>query len=194
MSPGPDLLITTKMAVSGSRRRALAAVAGIGTGTAIWATIAATGMAFILAQEQWLENAIRWCGATYLLFLAFQSFRHARAPLAEAVPADRKYSARTGWEIFSSWRTGLLTDLSNPKAAVFWCSIFAAFTPKGSPTWLFVAMVSLSTLIASCWYAAAALLLSVERVLVFYKKAKRWIDYISGGVLIGLAIRIATAN
>lgn len=167
---------------------------GIGTGTAIWATAAATGMAFVLAQEQWLESAIRWCGTAYLLFLAVQSFRHAGDPLAEPAPADRNYSYAPHREVLSSWRTGLLTDLSNPKAAVFWCSIFAAFAPKGSPMLLFAAIVIISTLIAGCWYAAAALLLSVNRVLVFYKKAKRWIDYITGGVLIGLAMRVAVTK
>jgi threonine efflux protein len=194
MSPGPDLLVTTRLAVNSSRRTALAAVGGISTGTALWATMSATGIAVFLAQEQSLVSVIRWCGAAYLLFLAIQVFRHAKAPLDQPSPTRGEMTDKADVGIFTAWRTGLFTDLSNPKAAVFWSSLFAAFAPKGSPLWLLTGVVVLAVMIAGCWYMVAALLLSLDRVFTYYKKAKRSIDYITGGVLISLAARLAATR
>src|SRR5919197_1543604 len=98
VSPGPDFVATMHFATSRSRRAALAVVAGIAAGTAIWATGTLAGLAVLLARASWLLDLVRVGGR----------------PL----------------------RTGLLTDLANPKAALFWSSLFAAVQPAHPPAWV----------------------------------------------------------
>ncbi|MEW9533712.1 LysE family translocator [Microbispora sp. NPDC049125] len=191
ISPGPDLMVTMRLAVRRSRAAALAAVLGIAMGTAIWASAAATGLAFLLAQERWLTQGIRWCGAAYLLVLAVQAVRHAGAPLAFAQGAG---DPSPGPGLVAAWRTGLFADLSNPKAAIFWSSLFATSFPQGTPSWTLATAVVLAVLIAGGWYMTAALLLSIGPVLRLYERVKRWVDYATGGILTALAARLATTG
>jgi threonine/homoserine/homoserine lactone efflux protein len=191
ISPGPDLMVTMRLAVARSRRAALMAVLGISAGTAIWASAAATGLGFLLAQNQWLAQSIRWCGAAYLLVLAVQSLMHARVPL-DLTDGVHTVPAEAG--LVAAWRTGLLADLSNPKAAIFWSSLFAGAFPPGTPPWALAAAVALAVLIAGGWYMSAALLLSIRPILRLYGRAKRWVDYLTGGILTALAARLAVSG
>jgi threonine/homoserine/homoserine lactone efflux protein len=190
ISPGPDLMVVMRLAIVESRRSSLVAVLGIATGTAIWAAAAAAGLAFLLAQERWLTEAIRWAGALYLLLLAFQAIRHARVPLEVTPKAGPGPQARA----VAAWRLGLFADLSNPKAALFWSSLFATTFSQATPLWVLTTAVLLAVLIATGWYAGAGLLLSIPPILRQYRRAKHWIDYCTGGVLTALALRLVVST
>lgn len=123
VSPGPDFVATMHFATTRSRRAALVVVAGIAIGTAIWATGALAGLALLLARASWLLDVLRVGGAVLLAWLGLRAIRHANRPVpagAASMPAR-------------PLRTGLLTDLANPKAALFWSSLFAALQPAHAP-------------------------------------------------------------
>jgi threonine efflux protein len=228
ISPGPDLMVTMRLAMTRSRHAALAAALGISVGTAIWAAGAAMGLAVLAAQEHWITEVIRWCGATYLLVLAIQIFRNAHNPIkleacddltrssrieinsspegiVEPVTSDdgnrggcvtslrlRRQAPGTG--LLSAWRTGLFADISNPKAAIFWVSLFTTTLPKGTPSWLLVIAVILAVAIAGGWYTIVATLFSIAPILRGYQRAKRRIDFATGGILIVLAVCLLSSN
>lgn len=187
ISPGPDLMVTMRLAMTNSRRAALAAVLGISVGTAIWAAGAAMGLAILAAQEHWITEVIRWCGATYLLVLAIQIFRNAHNPLTPEARSNLTRRQAPDAGLLSAWRTGLFADLGNPKAAIFWVSLFATTLPKGTPHWLLVIAVILAVAVAGSWYMIAAILFSIAPILRGYHRAKRWIDFTTGGIFIVLA-------
>jgi threonine efflux protein len=182
VSPGPDFVATMHFATTRSRRAALAVVAGIAIGTAIWATGAAAGLALLLARASWLLDVLRVGGAVLLAWLGLRAIRHAGRPAHDgAAPAPAR-----------PLRTGLLTDLANPKAALFWSSLFAAVQPAHAPAWVQVASVVVAVTIAAAWYGLVAVAFSLGPVARAYRRGKRWLDYLTGGVFLALAGRLAT--
>jgi threonine efflux protein len=182
VSPGPDFVATMHFATTRSRRAALAVVVGIATGTAIWATGTLAGLALLLARASWLLDLLRIGGAVLLGWLGLRAIRHARRPLSGAGAAAPTRPLRTG----------LLTDLANPKAALFWSSLFAAVQPAHAPAWVQAADVVVVVAIAAAWYGLVAVAFSLAPVARVYRRGKRWLDYLTGGVFLALAGRLAT--
>jgi threonine/homoserine/homoserine lactone efflux protein len=181
VSPGPDFVATMHFATTRSRRAALAVVAGIAIGTAIWATGAAAGLALLLARASWLLDVLRVGGAVLLTWLGLRAIRHAGRPASDG-----------GAVAARPLRTGLLTDLANPKAALFWSSLFAAVQPARAPAWVRVASVVVAVAIAAAWYGLVAVAFSLGPVTRAYRRGKRRLDYLTGGVFLALAGRLAT--
>jgi threonine efflux protein len=186
LSPGPDFVVTVSRAAV-SRRTGLAAAAGIVLGTAIWASASAAGLELVLAHYRWVAEVVRLLGAGYLVWLGFRLILRARSPVPAA---GTGHAARRG----AAFRSGLLADLGNPKAAVFWTSLFAAVLPPAAPIWVRGVAVAVAVLVAAAWYSAVACAFSLAAIARGYRRAKTWIDRITGGVLIGLAARLATEH
>lgn len=185
MSPGPDFVVTISRA---ARSRGPAAAAGIVTGTAIWASASAAGLGLAFAHYRWVAEVVRLLGAGYLACLGVRMIIHARRPLPAAAASGG--APRLG----PSWRAGLLADLGNPKAAVFWTSLFAAVLPPVTPTWVRVLAIVVVVAVAAIWYSAVASMFSLAAITRAYQKAKKWINRVTGGVLIGLAARLAAGH
>lgn len=189
MSPGPDFVVTVSRAAA-SRRTGLAAAAGIVLGTAVWASASAAGLELVLAHYRWVAEVIRLLGAGYLAWLGFWMIVRSRRAVPVPVPVADAQSAAA--RLGPAWRAGLLADLGNPKAAVFWTSLFAAVLPPAAPVWVRGTAVAVAVLIAAAWYSAVACAFSLGAIAGAYRRAKTWVDRVTGGVLIGLAARLAT--
>lgn len=187
MSPGPDFVVTISRA-AGSRRAGLAAAAGIVAGTAIWASVSAAGAGLVLARYRWAAESVRLAGAAYLAWLGLRMILASRRALPEA-RTDAALDA--GRRPAAAWRAGLLADLGNPKAAVFWTGLFAAVLPTAAPVPVRAAAVVVAVAVAAAWYGAVACAFSLAVVSRRYRQAKRWIDRVTGGILAGLAVRLA---
>jgi threonine efflux protein len=181
LSPGPDFVATVHHATSRSRRAGMAVVAGIAAGTAIWAISALAGLGLLLAHARWTLNGIRIGGALVLAWLGVRAFRHA----GRAEPGGKQVRVRN-----APWLTGLLTDLANPKAAIFWTTLFSALLPRHPPLWLDAATVGLVVGIAFAWYSLVALTFSHARVSSRYQRVRHKIDRVTGGVYLILSGRL----
>ena len=115
VSPGPGVLYVTARSLTQGRSAGFASMFGIEAGEVIWLAAAAAGLAALLSSSAAALDLLRWCGAAYLVYLGVQRWRHAEAP-----PAQQR--AALG-RIFAQ---GLVTQLLNPKVAVF----FIAFLPQ----------------------------------------------------------------
>ena len=185
MSPGPNFVAVTHRAVTSPRREALALVAGIACISGFWAGAALFGLGVVFKLFPWLFWAVKLAGAAYLAWFGLGLLRHASSPLA-----PRSGSAEPG----SSWRAfrdGVVTNLSNPKAMVFYASVFAGAVPVGSSTPTMLVMVAMVPLIALGWYGLVALLLSSQRASQGYRRVKPWLERGCGLLLIGFALRQA---
>jgi threonine efflux protein len=183
VSPGPDFLVTARYATSRSRRAGLAVVAGIATGTAVWAAGALAGLELLLARASWLLEVARYGGALLLAWLGLRTIRSAgTAPAAHGGPPATPRRP---------WRVGVLTDLANPKAAAFWTGLFAALAPAHPPLWLQAASVATAVTVAGAWYGLVAVVFSLPGVVRAYRRARRRLDQLTGGVLLALSLRLA---
>jgi threonine efflux protein len=185
ISPGPCFVAVVQQTTRGTRRHGVLTASGIAVGTIVWCLGSLLGLALLFTTFSWLYNIVRFAGAAYLLYLGIQTIRHARRPLSTQ---STDMSVLSGW---SAWRTGLLTNISNPKAAVFFGSLFAALLPASAPLWVIIVAVSLVVAIEFSWYCVAAYFFGLPTVARLYRRTKRWIDYITGGVYILLSGRLA---
>jgi len=183
ISPGPSFVLVSRIALSETRLNGLAAALGMGIGGAVYGGLALAGLTALLQQVSWLYFALRLAGGLYLLSMAVMIWRHAAAPLAEPASGAGKVGSMS-----RAFRIGLVTQLSNPKTAVVYASIFAAFLPTAPSMSLFVILPPLVFLIETTWYAVVAVLFSSSHPRALYRAAKTWIDRVAGTVIGGLGV------
>jgi RhtB (resistance to homoserine/threonine) family protein len=183
MSPGPSFLITARTAIARSRADGIKVALGLGAGTIVWSAAALLGLHFLFRQFHWLFISMKVAGALYLLWIAGQIFWHAADPIEmnEGTKNEDRHSPVL---------RGFLTQISNPKVAVFFGSIFVAMLPSEVPGWMVVALIAIVTMNEIIWYSLVSLFFGSSRVRHFYLMAKRWIERATGAFLGLLGLRL----
>ncbi len=182
ISPGPSFLITARTAVASSRLDGVKVALGLGAGTVIWSTAALLGLKAIFQAVPILFMAMKIGGALFLLWIAFQIFRHAAIPLELGQATDDKRR--------SPFLQGFFCQIANPKVAVFFGSIFIALLPAQIPLWMVAALIAMVSLNEVWWYSAVSLFFGAGPVRSFYLKAKAWIDRVTGLFLGALGLKL----
>jgi threonine/homoserine/homoserine lactone efflux protein len=188
MSPGPSFVMVARTAVA-SRSDGLAAALGMGAGGLVFAIAALAGLQAAFLAVPGLYLAIKGFGGAYLIYLGFRIWRGARQPLAMTQDADAPSPRRRG-RGRRTFLLGLATQVSNPKTAVVYASIFAAFLPREVPLVLALAVPAVIFCIETGWYAIVALALSSAAPRSAYLRYKVWIDRAAGGVMGLLGLRL----
>ncbi|RWG87878.1 MAG: LysE family translocator [Mesorhizobium sp.] len=188
VSPGPNFLMTARIAVARSRGAGLAAVCGIGIATAIWGVCGLAGIKALFLAAPWAYAALKLAGAGYLIY----------SGLRLIVLAERRSEADGALAVdprgFSTWRAfwiGLATSLANPRSALSVASIFAVALPAQPSLTLGVASVVLMVAISVGWYACVVWLFAAEAVSNGYRRLRRAIDRLAGGLLILFGAKLA---
>lgn len=187
-SPGPNVLLVIHTAVSRSRRSALAAAVGVATGAAVLAATAVLGLSVVFEQVDWIRTVIQLAGAAYLIFLGAQVFRGAPEPLPE--PVDDA-AAGGAWRY---WRRGLLTNLTNPKAAIFYGSVLATALTPDLPVWARIAAVVLIAVDTTAWHALLAVVFARPTPQRAYRRAKTGVDRVVGVGLAAFGVQFAISR
>ena len=177
MSPGPSFILVVRVSVSASRRDGLAAALGMGFGGLLFAALALAGLQALLMQVTWLYLVLKALGGAYLIYLGVLIWRGAKQPLTTqaAAPVPR------GW--LRSLALGFATQVSNPKTAIYYASVFAAFLPQHPQAALFWILPPMIFLIEAGWYTLVALAFSADLPRAAYLRCKLWIDRLAGAVL-----------
>ncbi len=187
LSPGPNFLATSYTAATQGRGRALMVVAGITVGTAIWATASLTGLSLLFQTAGWLYQIVKVAGAVFLMTIGLILIVSTWRSGAGDPPVAR--AAMTAGQAF---RRGLIVDLANPKAAVFFTSLFAAALPPAAPLWFQALVVAAVVVIAGGWYALVACLVHLRPVATVLGRARRALDVAAGSLFCALGLRLAT--
>jgi threonine/homoserine/homoserine lactone efflux protein len=194
MSPGPSFVMVARTAVASSRANGLAAALGMGIGGIAFAAAALFGLQTLLAAVPWLHAALQIGGGSYLAYLGYRIWQGANSPLVmaqgEQEPQERQ-ARHQPWQ--RSFTLGLGTQLSNPKTAIFYGSIFASLLPPDIPAALAVLLPVMVFCIEAGWYGMVALLLSAAAPRAAYLRYKSWLDRVAGGVMALLGIRLLAA-
>ena len=148
-TPGPDMAFTMATGARGGVRAGLAAAAGVGAGCLGWSALTAAGLAALLAASEHALTVIRVAGGLYLLYLAWNAFKHRRA-MPEA--------GRGGASAAQAFRAGALTNLFNPKVGLFFLAFLPTFAdPAAGPVWLQTFMLgAVFSVTGACMLAAVA--------------------------------------
>lgn len=186
ISPGPSFAVVLRETVSFGRAAGLWLVLGLGVGTLVWAVGAWFGLAALFEIAPWLMAVLRWAGAGFLIYLAVVLWRHARDP-APMVDATEQQVARPVW---TSIRLGIMTQLANPKVAVFFGSIFVVILPPEPHPGVLVAIFTIVFLNECIWYAVVAVVMAHRAVRVRYARTKPAVDRMTGTFLGALGLRL----
>ena len=180
VTPGPDTALTIRNALLGGRRGGVRTAAGVAAGQACWTLATSVGIAALLSASRPAFLALRLLGAAYLVYLGASSL----------VAAFRgSHTHHTPPRGSSAFRQGLLSNLGNPKMAVFFTSLLPQFGHS------FAALLALG-LVFSCltlmWLTAYGIV--VARAGDFLRRGwvRRALDALTGGVLVALGLRVAT--
>lgn len=185
VTPGPGVLYVAARSLGQGRAAGFASMFGIEAGEVVWIAAAATGLAALLSTSAAALGVLRWGGAAYLVFLGIQRWRHAEAP-----PAPRR--AGLG-RIFAQ---GFVTQLLNPKVAVF----FVAFLPQFlDPTRaiapqvaaLGAAYIGIAVAVDTSYVVAAA---AVSRRFMRSRLAQRRTARVSAATYVALGVAAAASG
>jgi len=185
ISPGPSFVVVARNAIGLSRHDGLATALGMGIGGVCFSGIALVGLYSLLAAVGWLYAGLKVAGGAYLVYLAWKIWRGASAPLA--VESAQSAGSRN---LRKSFWLGLSTQLSNPKTAIVYGSIFAALLPQHPPLWCYVALPPMVFAVEAGWYAMVALCFSSRRPREVYLNAKIGIDRLAAGAIAALGLRL----
>ncbi|MBO6851484.1 MAG: LysE family transporter [Marinobacter sp.] len=180
-SPGPDFAVILRQALCQSRRNALLTAAGVGAGILVHVTYSLLGIGLLIQQSLLLFNILKVVGALYLSWIAIQCLRSRAGGMhvaAEPALAQRGLAA---------FRLGFLTNTLNPKATLFFVSLFSVVISPGTPVALQTAYGVYMALATGLWFALVATFFTLPRVRRGFNRFGHWLDRLMGGVLLLLA-------
>jgi threonine/homoserine/homoserine lactone efflux protein len=190
-TPGPDTALTIRNTLAGGRRGGIATAAGVSIGQAIWTLAASAGVVALLSASEPAFRALKLAGAAYLVYLGAQSLYAAFAHRRHDVVAKQQSVARSrGATAPRALRQGVISNLGNPKMAVFFASLLPQFAGESAS---FLALLALGLLFCSMtlgWLTLYAI--AVARVSqLLAGPVRRAIDAVTGVVLVLFGIRLA---
>jgi threonine/homoserine/homoserine lactone efflux protein len=193
VTPGQDTALTIRNTLLGGRTGGVSTAAGVAIGQATWTLAASVGLTAILVASEPLFAAIRVIGAAYLVYLGLHSLWLAvRAQLV----AGAGVSGRPGGlSPRIALRQGALSNLGNPKMAIFFSSLLPQFVTPGSSS--FVAMAALGLVFVTMtllWLSAYAAVVARVGHLLGRPRIRRTIDATMGALLVAFGIRLAVAE
>lgn len=187
-SPGPAILAIAGTSMTSGRRAGLAVASGVTTGSWMWSIMAAFGLGAVMLSNVWLFEIIRIAGAGYLLFLAFKSARSALRPGSMTITGQLVPSLRR------AYGNGLALHLTNPKAILFFGSLFSLGVPPGT-TWEHLATIIAAVGIQSALvFHGYALLFSSARMVRVYSRFQRAFEAVFACVFGAAGLRLLTAR
>jgi threonine/homoserine/homoserine lactone efflux protein len=186
-TPGPDMLLIASRSLSQGRASGFATLAGIQVGTYCHALAAAFGLSQLFLAVPYAYDIVRYAGAAYLLYLAWKAFR-ATGLLFAPAEGLRRHSITT------VFRQGLLTNLLNPKMALFVLALFPQFVRPDSGNVALQIMLLATVLNLIGLAVNGAVILTASRLGHAFSgrnRPSRWPQYLLGTVFAGLALRLA---
>lgn len=187
LTPGPNMIYLVSRSICQGRTAGVISLFGVAAGFLVHMFTAAVGLSALLLAVPLAYELLKWAGALYLLLLAWQAVRPgARSPFeAQALPADPPRRL---------FLMGFVTNLLNPKIAVFYLSIFPQFVSPAHGSVFAQSIVLGLTQIAVSFSVNLVIVFSAARLAGWFAGRPRWLAaqrYLMGGVLGALALRLA---
>ncbi|AEF54637.1 LysE family translocator [Marinomonas posidonica] len=185
MSPGPSFVLVARTAVANSRADGLAAALGMGVGALFFATLALLGLQAVLLNIPTLYMALKILGGAYLLYLAVVIWRGSKQTVDIVNDSGEKPN-----KVYQSFKIGLITQLSNPKTAIFYGSVFAALLPTNLSISVILILALMLFILEAGWYAIVALALSSHSPRKIYLNLKTVLDRVASFIIGSLGLKL----
>ncbi|MFD0688807.1 LysE family translocator [Actinomadura fibrosa] len=188
ITPGLDTMLVLRATVTGGRRAGWLAGTGVTAGCLLWAVASAAGLTALLAASRLAFDVLRVAGACYLLWLGARALWTARRRPSGG--ADVPEPRLTGP---AALRTGLVTNLLNPKIGVFYVSLLPQFVPDGAPVFgTSLLLAAIHTGEGLLWFALLVGAAGTARRALSRPAVKRRVQQVTGLAFIAFGLRLAT--
>lgn len=198
VTPGPDTAVTVRNTLLGGRSAGIVTGCGIAVGQAIWALFASAGLVALLVASEPLFLAVKYAGAAYLVWLGLQALLGAWRGVAPEDLQQPGGNRRLGPP--AAFLHGLVSDLGNPKMAVFFASVLPQFGQPLAPAFggsLFAALMLLGivfSLMTLLWLTIYAVAVARAGDYLRRPSIRRIIEAVTGACLMALGLRIASES
>jgi RhtB (resistance to homoserine/threonine) family protein len=187
VSPGPDFVMTVRNSLCYSRRSGIFTSLGISMALGVHLFYCAAGIGYIISTSIVLFTLIKILGACYLIYLGIVSF------LPKGSKLDLK-EERTGPDLtrLQAFRMGFLTNVLNPKATLFFLSLFTFVIGNSTPVYIIFTISAIIIITALSWFTIVSIFFTHQSVQRVFLKYERSINRTLGGFLVLLGIKIAS--
>lgn len=190
MSPGPDFIMIMRNSLIYSRKSGLYSALGLGMGILIHVAYSLAGIAVIISQSVLLFSVIKYLGAAYLIYIGIKSLQAKQAP-ADVGTVNSQTTDLTKWQAI---RSGFITNATNPKATLFFLSLFTLVIEPATPLFVKMIMGMEMAVVTVAWFAIVATLVSHAAIKNQVTRFQHYVERFMGGVLILFGLKLATTQ
>ncbi len=204
ISPGPDFAVVVKQSVSQGRKTGIYTAFGVGTAILIHVSYSLLGIGLLIRNSQWLFDILKYVAAAYLFYIGTKAVRATKTSsteIEEIIDTPEGFSKSTSdnsqtveQTFLKAYWMGFLTNGLNPKATLFFFSLFAVVISPSTPVLVQAGYGIYMAIMTALWFVLVALLFGHKKVRIKFEKMGHWFDRVMGVALIGLGIKIATTS
>lgn len=189
ISPGADFVMITRNSIFYGRKAGI--WASLGISLAIWVHVAYSiaGLALIISQSIIFYSIIKYCGAAYLIYIGWKTLRSKSLPETRSLSETKNLISAA-----EAFKSGFVCNVLNPKATIFFMSIFTQVVHPETPLWLQVVFGGIISVTHFIWFSLVAVFLSQPLLLAQFNRFKQWIERLVGTVLILFGVKIAASD
>lgn len=186
LSPGPDFAFILKQSVNYGKKTSIYTSLGLGFGVMVHIAYSILGIGFIISKSIILFNIIKFLGASYLIYIGYKSLKSKGFRL-ESQRAD----VAKAMSVKKSFILGFLCNALNPKAALFFISLFTAVVDIATPLHVKIFYGFFAVFTTIFWFSTLSIILSQDRIRGFFNRFGKYFDRTIGVILIFLGSKIA---
>ena len=189
LSPGADTMLVLRNVIKGGRKDGIVTTIGIGSGLFVHAMLSALGVSIILMHSAALFTTVKTAGALYLVWLGWQSLRGAVKGTAAAERLDSTAGTPSSYQ--KNFLEGFLTNILNPKVAVFYLAFLPQFIGPEDPVIVkSILLAGIHYVMGLIWLVSLSIFLDRVRRFIIKASVRRWLDGFCGAILVGLGLRL----
>ena len=186
ISPGPDFAMVLKQSIVYGRKSSIYTSIGIGLGIGVHVIYTLLGIGLIISKSIILFTIIKFLGAGYLMYIGYQSLKSKGLKIEENKDIEIKDMSK-----MKSFSMGFLCNALNPKATIFFISLFTVIISIDTPLYIQAIYGIVCIFEVMLWFVFLSIILSQKKVREFFKKFGVWFDRVVGVVLILIGLKIA---
>jgi RhtB (resistance to homoserine/threonine) family protein len=186
ISPGPDFILTIRNSLLYSRKSGIYTGIGIALGLCIHLFYCAAGIGYLVSKSVMLFSIIKFCGAGYLIYIGVSSIL-SRGSFNSIV----EEKSNTDLSRTAALRMGFLTNVLNPKATLFFLSLFTFVISPKTPMYIVLIISLIIVATAMTWFTIVSVFFTHKRVQEKFLKYGNSVNRLFGGLLVAIGIKIA---
>ena len=189
ISPGPDFIMCVRNALTYSRKTGIYTAVGFGAGISIHIIYCVAGLALIISQSIIIFNFFKFLGAGYLIYIGFKSITSKSSHL-EIKDQEKKKDISP----LAAIKIGFLTNALNPKATLFFLSLFTMVISPNTPGIIMGILSAIMIIETVIWFSLVSIFMTQKRIRSAFEKSQNIFNRTLGGLLILLGVKVALTD